>query len=184
MEGFACLTDPLGVLRRFALDKDDQRTPEGMRTWRGDVTIDDFKFSFPDPKMLTSSYEDMPEQMCYIKHGSRKYVAQICVNCGIAKDRFDVRHISGLTCCCGPENAKELLALFLAGRLVVAMYQEEGQKLVIPFFYNLCLHEMNTWTLPRQIWILKNSHGFYYQLFGFVKHNYRGWVTFSFDCNN
>lgn len=66
--------------------------------------------------------------MSYVQHGKNKYVAQRSVNCGINKDRFDIRHISGCTCCFGTEDARELLAMFLAGRLIVFMYLQEGKR--------------------------------------------------------
>lgn len=154
--GFAVVANTTALLKRLALDKEDQQTPEGLRSFKGKLFIEDLKYSYPDPKLLSSAFEDMPEPMSWVQHGKSQYGAQICVNCGINKNRFDIRHISGCACCFDNEDASELLAKFLQGRIVIFLYLQEGQQIVTPFL-DVVLHDMAPMTLPRQIWILKHS---------------------------
>lgn len=37
--GFVCMTNTSAVLKRLALDKDDQQTPEGMRSFKGKCSL-------------------------------------------------------------------------------------------------------------------------------------------------
>ena len=112
--GYMVVSNTKGLLKRLALDPEDQETPEGLRSFQGKVYIEDLKYSYPDPKLLSSAIEDMPVPMAWVQHGKSKYVAQLCVDCGINKNRHDIRHMSGCACCFSNEDASELLAKFLS----------------------------------------------------------------------